>query len=462
MGGRQAVAEAYRNLVARGARPLAATDNLNFGDVTDPRVMGQLVGAVQGIGEACAALDMPIVSGNVSLYNATERADGTVAPILPTPTVGAVGLVEPLGARIDGRVRTGMIALLLGGAGTHLGRSALLQWHLGREAGPPPPVDLDAERRHGAFLLANRAYVTACTDLSDGGLALAAFTLAEASGVGVTLDVRGTAALFGEDQGRYLLAVTFDAAETLMVAAGRAGVGLAMVGQFGGDLGDVRRGERADGGAVAALPRAARGARRLMFVTLEGIDGSGKSTQARLLAEALRAEGRDVVLTREPGGAPGAEAIRALVLEGEPERWSPETETLLFTAARRDHLERTIRPALARGAWVVCDRFVDSTRAFQGATRGDLRAFVDTLHAAAIGVEPDRTLVVDTDPEVALARGLARGGAEVRFERFGLGFQRAARAGFLALAAAEPGRVRVVDGDGPVEAVAGRVRAALA
>ena len=232
-GGRQAVAEAYRNLVARGARPLAATDNLNFGDVTDPAVMGQLVGAIRGIGEACASLDMPIVSGNVSLYNATE-VDGSKRPILPTPTIGAVGLIEPLGARIAGTARDGMIALLLGGTGTHLGRSALLAAHLGREAGPPPPVDLAAERRHGAFILDNRAYVAACTDLSDGGLALAAFTLAEVAGIGVTLDVDGTAALFGEDQCRYLLAVTLEAAEALMVAAGRADVELSMVGQFGG------------------------------------------------------------------------------------------------------------------------------------------------------------------------------------------------------------------------------------
>ena len=248
-GGKQAVAEAFRNLVARGARPLAVTDNLNFGNPEKPRIMGQLVGAVEGIGAACRALDMPVVSGNVSLYNET---DGT--GIDPTPTIGAVGLIEPLGARIAGRARDGMIALLLGPEGTHLGRSALLQ-ATGVEAGAPPPVDLEAERRHGAFLLANRAYVTAATDLSDGGLALAAFTLAEAAGVGVTLDVAGLPALFGEDQGRYLLAVTMDAAEALMDAAGEADVPLAMVGQFGGDTVTM-------GGAsapLAALSRTFRG-----------------------------------------------------------------------------------------------------------------------------------------------------------------------------------------------------------
>ena len=149
------------------------------------------------------------------------------------------------------------------------------------------------------------------------------------------------------------------------------------------------------------------------FITLEGIDGSGKSTQARLLAEALRDRGHDVVLTREPGGSPGAEEIRKLLLEGEAERWSPETETLLFTAARRDHLERVIGPALLRGAIVICDRFVDSTRMYQGLRGREGRAFVDALHRLAIGREADLTLVIDMDPEAALARALARQGAEV-------------------------------------------------
>ena len=230
MGGRQAVAEAYRNLVAKGARPLAVTDNLNFGNPEKPAIMGQLVGAVEGIGDACRALDMPVVSGNVSLYNETDGAG-----ILPTPTIGAVGLIDDLGARIAGPVRRGMVALLLGAEGTHLGRSALLAEHLGRDEGPPPPVDLPLERRHGEFVLANRGLVAACTDLSDGGLALAAFALAEAAGIGVTLDVTGTAALFGEDQARYLLAARLEDAEALMVAAGHAGVPLSMVGEFGGE-----------------------------------------------------------------------------------------------------------------------------------------------------------------------------------------------------------------------------------
>ena len=127
-----------------------------------------------------------------------------------------------------------------------------------------------------------------------------------------------------------------------------------------------------------------------LFISFEGIDGSGKSTQARLLAEAVERSGRAVVLTREPGGSPGAEEIRKLVLEGDPDRWSAETEILLFTAARRDHLERTIEPALAAGKVVICDRFADSTRVYQGVSRGDLRGMVDRLHALMIGREPDR------------------------------------------------------------------------
>ncbi|UWQ21053.1 dTMP kinase [Jannaschia sp. W003] len=198
-----------------------------------------------------------------------------------------------------------------------------------------------------------------------------------------------------------------------------------------------------------------------MFISLEGIDGCGKSTQARLLAEALRARGREVVLTREPGGAPGAEAIRRLLVEGAPDRWSPETEALLFTAARRDHLERTVEPALARGATVVTDRFADSTRVYQGATRGDLRAFVDALHDLAIAREPDRTLVLDLDPAAAHARAAGRGGAEDRFEEFGLAFQQALRTGFLRLAETAPARVRVVDAAGDADAVHARVMAAL-
>lgn len=196
-----------------------------------------------------------------------------------------------------------------------------------------------------------------------------------------------------------------------------------------------------------------------MFITFEGIDGSGKSTQARMLAETLRAEGHAVVLTREPGGSPGAEEIRKLVLEGDPDRWSAETEILLFTAARRDHLERTIAPALAAGKTVICDRFADSTRMYQGLTRGDLRQTVDALHRLMIGREPDLTFLIDIDPELGLGRALARNGHEERFEEFGLDMQVRMRSGFLALAGEFASRFRVIDGGRGPEAIAADVAA---
>lgn len=194
------------------------------------------------------------------------------------------------------------------------------------------------------------------------------------------------------------------------------------------------------------------------FFSFEGIDGSGKSTQARLLADALRAEGLAVTLTREPGGSPGAEEIRRLVLEGDPDRWSPETEILLFTAARRDHLEKTIRPALARGDIVITDRFADSTRMYQGISRGELGATVDQLHDLMIGVEPDLTFLIDVDPQVGLGRAQARAGLEMRFEDMGLDLQRKMRTGFLALAAREQ-RFLVISGERDTVAIAADVKA---
>lgn len=196
---------------------------------------------------------------------------------------------------------------------------------------------------------------------------------------------------------------------------------------------------------------------RGVFITFEGIDGSGKSTQARRLAEHLRARGQDVVLTREPGGSPGAEEIRRLVLEGDPDRWSAETEILLFTAARRDHLEKTILPAINAGKVVICDRFADSTRMYQGISRGDLRGMVDQLHALMIGREPDLTLLIDMDPEIGLNRAKGRQGHEERFEDFGVDLQAKMRAGFLALADEFSDRFTVIDGAQPVEAVAALV-----
>ena len=199
-----------------------------------------------------------------------------------------------------------------------------------------------------------------------------------------------------------------------------------------------------------------------LFISLEGIDGSGKSTQARRLADWLRAQGRDPVLTREPGGAPGAEDIRRLLVEGDPDRWSPETEILLFTAARRDHLERTIRPALNAGRDVVTDRFADSTRVYQGATRGDLRGLVDQIHAEAIAVEPDLTLVLDMDPDIALQRGLARQSGEDRFEDFGLPFQQKLRAGFLALAQNASDRCHIIDANADPDTITQAITQAVA
>jgi dTMP kinase len=190
------------------------------------------------------------------------------------------------------------------------------------------------------------------------------------------------------------------------------------------------------------------------FISFEGIDGSGKTTQLELLAEQLRTEGHQVLLTREPGGSPGAEEIRTLVLQGDPDRWSAETELLLFTAARRDHLERTILPALAAGKIVLCDRFADSTRMYQGLSRGDLRQAVDTLHALMIGTEPDLTVLIDINPALGLRRAKSRHGTEERFEDFGESLQARMRQGFLTLAAEQPHRIRLVDGDRSIEEVA--------
>lgn len=197
------------------------------------------------------------------------------------------------------------------------------------------------------------------------------------------------------------------------------------------------------------------------FITFEGIDGSGKSTQIQRLAAHLQARGHDVVLTREPGGSPGAEEIRALVLQGDPDRWSAETEILLFTAARRDHMERTIQPALDAGKIVLCDRFADSTRMYQGLSRGNLRGVVDQLHALMIGREPDLTLLIDMDPGVGLTRALSRQSLDERFEAFGEDLQTAMRQGFLDLAAEFPARFRIIDGAQPMEDVARDIAACV-
>lgn len=229
-GGKQAVAEAYRNLTAVGAKPLATTDNMNFGNPEKLEIMGQFVGAIDGIGQAVKALDMPIVSGNVSLYNET---DGT--GILPTPTIGAVGLLASEDELIIGDVRDGHVAILIGETRGHLGQSALLAEVFNRTDGDAPHVDLAAESKHGDFIRDNREWIKGCTDLSDGGLALAAFEMAATANVGLTLDSAETPELFGEDQARYLIACNFDQAEALMGAAAKADIPVAFVGKFGGD-----------------------------------------------------------------------------------------------------------------------------------------------------------------------------------------------------------------------------------
>ncbi|SMF40792.1 phosphoribosylformylglycinamidine synthase subunit II [Tistlia consotensis] len=255
-GGRQAVAEACRNLYAVGARPLAVTNNLNFGNPEKPEIMGQLVGCLQGMGEACRALGAPVVSGNVSLYNETEGK-----AILPTPTIGAIGLVEDV-ARIPGAglAEAGLALVLLGRTRGELGQSLYLREIEGREEGAPPPVDLEAERAAGELLLAliAKGRVSACHDLSDGGLLVAAAEMALAGTVGCALDVPGetpkTAWLFGEDQGRYLLAVRD--ADAILSAAEAAGVPAVRVGETGGDALKL-----SDGSAisVASLRRAHEG-----------------------------------------------------------------------------------------------------------------------------------------------------------------------------------------------------------
>ena len=190
-------------------------------------------------------------------------------------------------------------------------------------------------------------------------------------------------------------------------------------------------------------------AERGRFITFEGGEGAGKSTQARRLATALRAQGLEVLETREPGGSPGAEEIRRLLTTGEAGRWSPMAETLLHNAARADHLRRTVRPALTAGSWVVSDRFADSTMAYQGYGQGLDRGFIAALSAAVVdGLEPALTLIFDLPVAQGLARAAARSGAEDRYERMDLSFHEALRQGFLAIAAAAPQRCVVVDAAG--------------
>ena len=201
------------------------------------------------------------------------------------------------------------------------------------------------------------------------------------------------------------------------------------------------------------------------FITFEGGEGVGKSTQVRRLADRLRdmvVGGGEVVVTREPGGSPGAEAIRALLVNGPVERWSPISETLLMYAARRDHIERVIAPALDRGAWVICDRFYDSSRAYQGVAGGAPASLLTALKAEVVGdLIPDLTLILDLPAKAGLARAAKRGEDEGRFEAKGAAFHERLRAAFLDIAAHEPERCRVIDADTSIDEVTARIDAAL-
>ena len=202
---------------------------------------------------------------------------------------------------------------------------------------------------------------------------------------------------------------------------------------------------------------------RGLLITFEGGEGTGKSTQAARLAPCIAALGREVVATREPGGSAGAEAIRSLLVEGAADRWSPIAETLLMYAARRDHIERVIAPALERGAVVVCDRFADSTRAYQGAGGGAPADLIESLEAHVLGaIRPDLTLIFDLPVEAGLARAAGRAGAETRFEAKGLEFHRRLREAFLAIARAELERCVVIDAAAAEDAVSAAVWAAVA
>jgi len=199
------------------------------------------------------------------------------------------------------------------------------------------------------------------------------------------------------------------------------------------------------------------------FITLEGGEGTGKSSQMPLLASALGAIGLEVLATREPGGAPGAEEIRKLLVDGEVGRWDPLSELLLYVAARREHVVRTIEPALARGAWVLCDRFADSTIAYQGYGHGLGREACERAHRLALGgFAPDLTLILDLPVEIGLARAAGRAGAETRYERMDLAFHERLRAGFVEIARSAPGRCRVIDARGPLGEVQAALRRAIA
>lgn len=239
-GGAQAVAEAWRNITATGARPLAVTDNLNFGNPEKPEIMGQFVAAIDGMGEACRALDFPVVSGNVSLYNETRQPDGSTMAILPTPAIGALGVFEDVSKAVGLGMASESALVLIGETKGELGQSIWLREILGREEGPPPQVDLVAEKRNGDFVRNEilNGTVTACHDIADGGILVAAAEMVMASGVGCELEspdsgIRPEAFWFGEDQARYLVCVKD--ADGFCQKAEKAGVPARLIGRSGGN-----------------------------------------------------------------------------------------------------------------------------------------------------------------------------------------------------------------------------------
>ena len=229
-GGKQAVAEAYRNLISVGSKPLGATDNLNFGNPEKPDIMGQFVGCIKGISKACEILDMPIVSGNVSLYNETDGK-----PILPTPTIGAVGLLNNLEKMIDGPAGLGDILILIGGASEYLDQSAIISETYKETTGKPPFTDLKKEKLNGEFILENEDIITSCKDLGDGGLALGAFKMSMEANLGVSIEDQEIAWYFGEGQGRYLVSMPTSEATLLCNRASSTGVEARIIGSFGGE-----------------------------------------------------------------------------------------------------------------------------------------------------------------------------------------------------------------------------------
>ena len=194
------------------------------------------------------------------------------------------------------------------------------------------------------------------------------------------------------------------------------------------------------------------------LIVLEGVDGAGKGVQSRMLLSAMKAAGLDVILTREPGGSPGAEEIRRLIVEGEPNRWDDMTELLLIYAARRSHVIDTIKPALKQGTWVISDRFADSSRAFQGVAGNLGIDVVDRIHKETLGdFNPELTLILDLDPEISLSRADARGGAEDRFEQKGIEYQARVREGFRQLAEMTPQSRKLIDASGTMNEVSQKV-----